>query len=66
MFLNYCSECPSVFVPDAKMNDNKDMFSSFISFNNYENVIFFFLLNQLLPEHGKTCTSCTNKENYEK
>ena len=51
--LNFCSECPGVFVSDAEINCEEYMNLPFLSFNHYKNISSCSLHNQLLPKHGK-------------
>ena len=64
--LNCCSECPSIFVPDAEINDEDDAYLPFIWFHHYRNIISCSLHKQILPEHGKICPLCINIENVDK
>ena len=64
--LNFCSECPGVFVPDAEINFDEDVNLPFNNFHHYKNIISCYYHKQIFPEHGKTCTLCMNIENPEK
>ena len=64
--LKFFSEHPGVFVPDAEMNDEDDAYILFIRLHRYKNTSYCSLHKQLLPEHIKTCPSCTNIENLDK
>ena len=48
------------------INDEEDMDLPLISSHHYENISFCYFHKQILPEHGKTCPSCTNLENFDK
>ena len=48
--LNYFSECPGVFFPDAERNDEHDSYIQFILFCHYKNIISCYLHKDLFPE----------------
>ena len=63
---NCCSECPSVLVPDAEMNDEDDADITFIWFHHYKNISSCSLHEHIFSEHVKTRPPCMNIENVEK
>ena len=64
--LNCCSGFPGVFVTDSEIYDEDDVNIPFIRFHHYKNIRYFSLRKQIFPDHGKTCPSCMNLENFEK
>ena len=51
--LNRCSEYPGLFVPDAKMNGDRDLYLTFMDFYHYKNISSCYFQKHIFPEHGK-------------
>ena len=54
-----------LFVPDVEINGNEYADIPFIRFHHYENISSCYLHNHILPDHGKTCSSCMNLESVD-
>ena len=60
--LNFCSECPGVFVTDAEISCEEYVNLPFICFHPCKNITSCYLHAQILPDNGKTCPLCMNLE----
>ena len=63
--LNFCSECPGVFVTDAEFNGDKDLDLPLVIIHHYKNISSGSLHKQVSPEHYKTRPLCMNLDNLE-
>ena len=64
--LNFCSECPGVFFPEAEINYEEDVNLPSIHFHHYKDISSCYLTEHILPDNGKTCPLCTNLEDFDK
>ena len=63
---NFCSECPGVFVADAKIDCEDYVILLFIRFYHYKNISSCYSHKQTFTDHGKTCPLWMNIENPDK